>query len=402
MPIDTASIPEELKTNKSVTPYIIRSKELEEANPVVSYYCKIYVLDHILTNKLHATSKDIETFTIALLDETESIKKDETDENLHKVLNDRQLSFGLVFSFAYKLFNSCLESLSNLTRSNQPALVSKIKATLNFLNVFKNSSIDWTSVTGGKANDWEEFDKLNKEKLKILKYQLSRVLKGEVEYKDELNDEELEKELDQELQEISNDQPEEEEEQQEESKELELPGAPNELPKFIDEESDGPKLPSTPKFIDSPEKEDKQNDDGSVKLPGAPHIPPHNQQEEDEDDSIKLPGAPKYLPDDDLSHINKSSSIHVFTPTDAHEHVKKPDPPARKPSATAHKHHPPLTKENIKQILNRNDTVTQVQKHAKFAQSALQFEDFAEAEKQLTQGLELLRVLRRQEEDEDL
>ena len=40
------------------------------------------------------------------------------------------------------------------------------------------------------------------------------------------------------------------------------------------------------------------------------------------------------------------------------------------------KHHPPLTKEGIKQILNRDDTITQVQKHAKFAQSALQFEDF--------------------------
>ena len=70
-----------------------------------------------------------------------------------------------------------------------------------------------------------------------------------------------------------------------------------------------------------------------------------------------------------------------------------------KPSAT--KHHPPLTKEGIKQILNRDDTITQVQKHAKFAQSALQFEDFSEAEKQLTQGLELLKILRKQEEEEE-
>lgn len=73
MTITTASIPEELKTNKSITPYIIRSIELTQANPVVSYYCKIYVLEYILTNKLHTTSKEIETFTIELLDDTESI-----------------------------------------------------------------------------------------------------------------------------------------------------------------------------------------------------------------------------------------------------------------------------------------------------------------------------------------
>ena len=51
--------------------------------------------------------------------------------------------------------------------------------------------------------------------------------------------------------------------------------------------------------------------------------------------------------------------------------------------------------------MNRDDTITQVQKHAKFAQSALQFEDFSEAEKQLTQGLELLKILRKQEEEEE-
>ncbi|RCK64168.1 Vacuolar protein sorting-associated protein VTA1 [Candida viswanathii] len=408
MAITTASIPEELKTNKSITPYIIRSIELAQANPVVSYYCKIYVLEHILTNKLHTTSKDVEVFTVSLLDDTESIKKDESDENLHKVLNDKQVSFGVVFAFAYKLFNSCLEGLLVLTKDSQAALVGKFKATLNFLNVlevFKNSEIAWAEVTGGKADSWDEFDKLNKEKIKVLKYQLSRVLKGEVAYKDdEIKDEDLEKELDQELEELGGEVKDEEvlgdDEKEEDDKELGLPGAPSELPKFIDEENgEGhPELPLAPKFIDEPE------DDDTVKLPGAPHVPPDVQGEED--DSVKFPGAPKYLPDDDLSHINKSSTIHVFSPSDKDKQqqppAKKPDPPVRKPSSSAttqHKHHAPLTKENIKQILNRDDTITQVQKHAKFAQSALQFEDFKEAEKQLTQGLELLRVLRQQEDE---
>ncbi|EER33031.1 conserved hypothetical protein [Candida tropicalis MYA-3404] len=414
MTITTASIPEELKTNKSITPYIIRSIELTQANPVVSYYCKIYVLEYILTNKLHTTSKEIETFTIELLDDTESIKKDETDENLHKILNDKQLSFNLVFSFSYKLFNSCLEGLSEITQDNKLQLIGKFKATLNFLNVlevFKNSEINWIQITGGKANNWDEFDKLNKEKIKLLKFQLSRILKNQVEFKDELKDEDLEKELDQELQELDeeqvgndNDNDDDNDDNEEDGgndKEINLPGAPNELPKFIDENDDQghPELPSAPRFIDeSTETDQPEDDNDTVKLPGVPHISPDVQEEEDE--SMKLPGAPKYLPDDDITHINKSSTIHVFTPSD--KSTNKPDPSIRKPSSSSsstHKHHAPLTKENIKQILNRDDTITQVQKHAKFAQSALQFEDFKEAEKQLTQGLELLRVLREQEDE---
>lgn len=62
-------------------------------------------------------------------------------------------------------------------------------------------------------------------------------------------------------------------------------------------------------------------------------------------------------------------------------------------------HEKPLSKENIKEILNRDDVVVQIQKHTKFANSALQFEDFNEAENQLLKGLELLRALKRQEEE---
>ena len=145
------------------------------------------------------------------------------------------------------------------------------------------------------------------------------------------------------------------------------------MPKFIEEKDEhSPQLPRAPSTLNESnkgEEEDNDNDD-SVKLPGVPHFPP-----DEEDDTVKLPGAPKYLPDDDLSHINKSSTIQVFPPA---EELKRNQIHQLKPSAT--KHHPPLTKEGIKQILNRDDTITQVQKHAKFAQSALQFEDFGEAE----------------------
>ena len=34
--------------------------------------------------------------------------------------------------------------------------------------VFKSlEDIDWEKISGGKANDWDSFDKLNKEKLRF-------------------------------------------------------------------------------------------------------------------------------------------------------------------------------------------------------------------------------------------
>lgn len=420
MSITIDSIPEELKLDKSVTPFIIRSLELSQPNPIVSYYCKIYVLEYILDNKLHTKSKEIEAFTIALLDETESIKNSTEDENLHQALQNPNLSIPVVISFAYKLFNSCLENLNNLTRAtNKSALVGKFRATLNFLSlcsVFKGAEgIEWGKLSGGKADNWQQFDELNKQKIKVLKYQLSRLLKGDVEYKDEPNDQELEDELNRELEELGEVKERDEDEEdvqvegqsgnllnKEEENEFKMPGAPSSIPsltddlvKFTNDDEEPPKLPQTPDFID----EDEQN---NVNLPGAPHFAPSDSET---DEQVKLPGAPKYLPDDDITHINKSSSIHMIAPDHSPKakraQPRSPSPVARRQSSPSSSRHPPITKETIKQILNRDETITQVQKHAKFAQSALQFEDFAEAEKQLTKGLELLQILRKQENDDE-
>ncbi|EGW32443.1 uncharacterized protein SPAPADRAFT_61511 [Spathaspora passalidarum NRRL Y-27907] len=377
--INLESIPEELKSDKSITPFIARALELATVNPVVSYYCKFYVLDHILTNKLHTKSKDIESFTIELLDDTEQIKKSTDDENLHKVLQDKNLSITVVLTFAYKLFNSCLESLNGLTRANKAATIQKFRATLTFLQVlsiFNSEEIEWSKLTGGKADSFAEFDGLNKEKIKVIKYHLSRLIKDEVVYTDEPNDEELEQELEDLTKgELDLDEPEEAQEKEQ-------------IDKSEEPTPEKDDLVNLDNFDD-----DKEKDTNEVSLPGVPHIPPQDS----DDDQVKLPGAPTYLPDDDITHINKDSSIHVFPPSPPAKHV----PTVRKASASSihtNVSHAPITKETIKQILNRDDTITQVQKHAKFSISALQFEDFDEAEKQLKQGLELLQILKKQEE----
>ena len=68
MSIAKNSIPEELRSDRNVSPYIHRAIELENVEPIISYFNKIYVLEYILNNKIHTRSKSNEEFTIKLLD----------------------------------------------------------------------------------------------------------------------------------------------------------------------------------------------------------------------------------------------------------------------------------------------------------------------------------------------
>ncbi|KAK6197551.1 Vta1 like-domain-containing protein [Scheffersomyces amazonensis] len=446
------SIPEGLKSDKNVTPYIARSLELNAVNPVVSYYCKIYVLEYILSNKLHTTSKDIEIFTIKLLDDTEAIKQNNEDESVQKALNDKSISISLVLSFAYKLFNSCLEDLSQISRStNRPALVGKFRATLVFLSLLSvftgdknaDSVIDWEKLTGGKAANAQLFELQNKDKIKVLKFQLSKLIKGEVTYKDEPDDKELEAELDRELQELTGGQSIEQDEEYDDNDkeiktdpadELALPGAPNLIPGLDNDDQTDLALPGAPKFLpddeptvptfidDKPDvdgKDEDDDDEGNVTLPGAPHYPPQDSDNNDDIDggNFKLPGAPKYLPDDDLTHINKSSSIQVFPPdpdrrgslgsrkasvTSAAPAVSAPPPVANRSSSIASHSHAShhITKANVNAILNKTESIAKIQKHSKFAISALNYEDIETAEKELLDALDLLKKLKLQEDQE--
>lgn len=186
-----------------------------------------------------------------------------------------------------------------------------------------------------------------------------------------------------------------------------LPKPPLFIPDANEEDST-PNLPQTPTFIqDSESKADPVTDDSSdkdVSLPGVPHFSPETDL-----DDIKLPGAPKYLPDDDLSTINKTKSIKIFTPEEettkktqkqASESKTNPDPkPKPKPKAAIHAPHQDITKENIEIILDKQESIAKVQKHCKFAVSALNYEDLGTAEDELIKGLELLRMLKQENRD---
>lgn len=402
--MSVSEIPESLIHDKVVTSFIKRSNELLEANVVVSYFCKIYVLEHILKNRLHQTNKEVEAFTVLLLDETEKIKN-EADEGLAKVLGDRTLSASVVMNFAYKITNASLHDLQLYTGANKGRLIEKLRAALNFLNLLciftrdSESNVDFSRLTKGRMSTAQEFEKLNRQKIRTLKYQLMRVVKDDVQVRSDDVDEELEQELNnlditadtlasgagegRELQSLDTNKP-----------------AISLIQPLADEETTTTAM-DTPldTVADSRPPERSNNTEGDSSdlwLPEAPSEPVAKDSE------INLPGVPKYLPDHDISHINKSASIHVFSPSspkdaDRSLHSWASASPSVTPpkNTSTHSVHEPLTKKNIDSIISATDRIAQAQKCAKFAISALNYEDIDTAEAQLVQALEQVRSIQK-------
>lgn len=392
MSIKPDSVPATIKKDINVTPFIARATELQTVNPVVSYYCKIYVLEHILSNKLHTTDKEVEAFTIALLEDTELIKNSTEDEDLHKILTNRQLSLNVLFAFVFKLFLSTLEGVSNYDGINKIPLASKLRASINFMTSLKvftgdsDDSLDFAETTGSKCKDREEFITFIKEKTKVLKYQLSKLIKDELPVKGE--DEDLAK--------LEEEEDETAKAADEDEQSPVLPSIVGKEPSSEPQEENSKLLGPSSKSPAPQSPSAKDEPDLPFNLPGAPKYDPESETNADEEE-VKLPGAPKFLPDDDLSHINKDSSIKVFPPEpteECEEEKSTPKPASRTGSTNNVKHHKPITKENLKTILDTGEQITQAQKHAKFAISALNYEDIETAEKELLQGLEVLRLIK--------
>lgn len=383
--VSISDIPGSLQNDRSVTPYLARASELSEFEPVVSYYCKFYVLDYILTNKLHGKDKEIEAFTLSLLDEIETLKKPSNDDNdqqggdFQQVLNDKKLSIQVVMTFAFKLFNNCMESVTKYN-GDQAALASKIRATLVFLSLLKlfdENIEDINAATQGKVTTTEEWQKLYGSKSKVLKLQLSKLIKGEIEiYVDEA-------ELSREFDELEFDTAAQDDVQNREPSDISGPVVP-----------DFNQPSSPPLFVDNDASFDADTN-GLPILPGAPNTVP-------DDNEIHLPGAPSFLPDEDVVLPGANDGpIHYIPKSDTKvegHHVKKepsqPLVPAPVPAPTRRQQD--LTPTNITEILDTTDVINKAQKRCRFAVSALNYEDYTTAEAELEQALELVRRLKRE------
>lgn len=392
MSITVKDIPQLIIADKNVTPFITRSVELAQVNPVVSYYCKVYVLEHILSQKLHQNDSEVEQFVVSLLDDTEAIKSSHPEESVKQVLQSRQLSVNLIFVFAFKLFHSCLKDLDKYDGTTKPALVLKLRASLNVWALFSiftsdpEEALDFAKTTGGKCSNHEQFVAFTKDKTRTLKYQLSRLLKDEIPMKGE--DAELERFNDvEDSSPIFQSQAADEaspvsHEDRSEIRQTEFENA--------HDEAGGSEAGADATGANGGGEgaggagADGPIIDAGINLPGAPKFDPGLQENLD----LDLPGAPKYMPDEEDLAVNKNASIQVIPPSEVITPARQSIQRASSSKSVQ------ITKADVGAIVDATEQISKAQKHAKFAISALNYEDLSTAEAELLKGIEILRRLK--------
>ncbi|GAA5851462.1 hypothetical protein JCM5353_002575 [Sporobolomyces roseus] len=381
------SVPPELKP---ITPYLARAHELATADPVIAYWCTYFALQQAMT--LGAKDSESQTFLFALMDRLEAMKGANADNDA--VTEDAAAS-AYIENFGFKIFSTA----DNEDRKGKAtrATARKFLAAANFLELL--------TVFGEVGTE-------NREKIKYSKWKATDIAKAFREGRTpvpgpagglpEVEDPAVEvnhvtaaeeKELSKELAALGSTETKEEPPR---SPALSSPPAPEAdddfppssypfpqqpttlpfapsasssptPPDFVDEDDPSRiNTPSLPTFIDTPSATEEPTSSSSIDhqsfvIDSNTHLPPSHQTATLPTPSFHLPSEPPAFP-----------SV-----------VFPPPAPVPRPSA----HPAPVS-------APRDPTdpleVQKIQKHAKWAISALNYEDFETARKELRLALEIL------------
>ncbi|KAI0463325.1 hypothetical protein LJB42_003348 [Komagataella kurtzmanii] len=353
-------IPESI--SKLVGPLLKRASEVKLVDPAVAYFCLLHAAESILNKGLHQTSDEVAKFAMTLLDLVEKTKS-EASEDLLELFNNQEAGFLHTEQFAVAVFNKAFLDVRNKTTTK--ATIDKFRASLVFfdlLNLWDFPLSDETLM-----------------KVKYAKYHAARILRA---YKagQDPNDYVLDSQSNDDIQEESIDITNQNNQTKEDTKTVLSISSPEHSPD-LQGKSPSPDLPSPPKFI-----KDNQNIVGDSALPSAPTFI--------KGDDAMFPKTPSFI--DDSNNSEKTENIPEEAPAPSAPIIPK-SPTAVKPVSSPA---PPKTKkqshlgaQDIKEILDTEESITKAQKHAKYAISALNYEDISTATKELELALKLLKSL---------
>lgn len=454
-------VPESIK--HVAQPYYQRGQELLTINPLITYFCKLYVIQSAIATNLHQTDNEVAQFVGTELDAVEALKlqlttpskekeeKEEagettTEEENRQIINNiDHKGFEYIRDFATSILDSAYTDIL-AQKSSRSRTVPKLLAAATFLTlalgVFR------------PEDEPETVKQAARERVKFAKWHAARIARAERNGEDpnayvppevealhraEEQAAAAERAIDaaEQQQEVDSDytsadkidsekdevgkQKQEEDDDEREAREL-LARMRAEMETEAGGRTDGAEddeeleLPSASSH--DPASLDKDNDnDGGFTLPSAAsHNPALN------DNELGLPAAASHNPETtaDISHPSVLSHNSAFVLPSARpaEPVFKPatpsqptySPPTAAAAAAAVRsvsnvnpnsvssssttHHLSHTKAEIATILSNSEIFTKSQKHAKFAISALNYEDVATAIRELNQALELLNQVK--------
>ncbi|RYP91835.1 hypothetical protein DL770_002012 [Monosporascus sp. CRB-9-2] len=419
-----ANIPAKLR-QAGITPFVLRASQLDTARPIISYWCRYWAVNQILGKQLHNADQECLEFTTALMDRLEQTKNEQAG---NEAILDDVAGQAYVEQFAQETFERAMRPLK-----------------ANKVNQQTASTFEAASTFFQLLNIWGQPDAETQQKIKYAKWNAARILKAIKEGKDpnESNPKQEEKrEEDAGMDALDPDDPEVQMiVGSGQPKPASVEDAPDEDDKLRVAPVSAPTSPSPPTdpgpqqvspiapteqqvtgtesyFPDAAPK--SHTDQDPFTLPSAPSMPAGGIPSPSPHD----PTAPSPLIPSPSSHepgmppFPISPPDAASTPQDFYRHAPPPPvsapapsapivPPQAPPAASSHYSHlsrssvPPAASQATQQTTygatnaptgyNTDDmAVVQAQKHAKWAISALNFEDVPTAVRELQNALAVL------------
>ncbi|CDK26877.1 unnamed protein product [Kuraishia capsulata CBS 1993] len=395
---------------KLVKPLIQRATEVQQLDPSISYFCKFHAADLILTQGLHKESAEVATLAMELLDDVESIKKEASPEVL-EIINSKEAGYAHVEQFGVAVFNRAFLDVRD--HHTTRATIDKFMASVVFLGLLKQ----W---------DAELADDIAM-KLRFAKFHVARIARtlkaggdpNDYEMEGEKREEEEDKETN-----LTTDTNVAESQQESKAEPEKTPEpkfapevSPPDLPSAPLDTDSTPKLPTAPRFIDGvesslglPKPPRFIENDANMGLPKAPRFidddfevaptaPVEPSETNTHPDKLGLPKTPTELKDAEGEKDAKESpkdhevgepekkAKPELSPTPRTRQAPQPTKPAIASPPTIHP-----SKKDIEKMILDDEVISKAQKHAKFAISALNYEDAATAIKELEAALSLLKA----------
>ncbi|KAK5630429.1 hypothetical protein RRF57_006145 [Xylaria bambusicola] len=127
-----ANIPAKIKP-AGVTPFIVRAVQLETAKPVIAYWCYYWVVQQILKRSLHNEDEECLQFTTTIMDKLEQMKTDQANNDA--VLDDIA-GQAYVEQFAQETFDRALRPLkANKVTQRRRQTASTFEAAATFFQL---------------------------------------------------------------------------------------------------------------------------------------------------------------------------------------------------------------------------------------------------------------------------
>ncbi|KAI1768137.1 DUF605-domain-containing protein [Hypoxylon sp. FL1150] len=152
-----ANIPQKLKQT-GITPFIVRATQLATAKPVISYWCYYWAVNQILSKGLHSADDECHQFTTHLMEKLEQTKEDQAGND---AIHDDVAGQAYVEQFAQETFERALRPLKANKVTQQTAVTFEAAATFFQL-----------------VNIWGQADAETQEKIKYAKWNAARILKA--------------------------------------------------------------------------------------------------------------------------------------------------------------------------------------------------------------------------------